>query len=114
MPPTMSIDLTRLYEDELIDLNRRIVERLRLIRSARQLVEVARFTVGMSVEFTSDDGRMLQGEITRPNRKTATVCCNPSGHWRVSPTLLRPIAHAHESDTRGPRALSMPEGHRQP
>jgi hypothetical protein len=116
MPPTVSIDLTRtrLSEDVLIDLNRRIVERLRLIRSARQPVEVARFTVGMSVEFTSDDGRTLQVEITKPNRKTATVCCNPSGHWRVSPTLLRPIAHAHESDTHGPRALSMPEGHRQP
>ncbi|HEY6360402.1 MAG TPA: hypothetical protein VIX63_04820 [Vicinamibacterales bacterium] len=75
----MSSDLTRLSEDELIDLNRRIVERLRLIRSARQLVELAEFTVGMSVEFTTDDGR-----------------------------------HAQGSDTRGPRALSMPEGHRQP
>jgi hypothetical protein len=114
MAPTMSIDLTRLSEDELIDLNRRIVERLRLMRSTRQLVELAQFTVGMSVEFTTDDGRTLQGAITRLNRKTATVCCNPSGHWRVSPTLLRPIAHAHGSGTRGPRALSMPEGHRLP
>jgi hypothetical protein len=78
MAPTMSIDLTRFSEDELLDLNRRIVERLRLMRSARQLVELTRFTVGMRVEFTTDDGRTLQGEITRLNRKTATVCCNPS------------------------------------
>lgn len=85
------IDLARLSEEELVDLNRRIVERLRLIRSARQLVDLARFSVGMRVEFTTDDGRTLQGEITRLNRKTATVCCNPSGHWRVSPALLRPI-----------------------
>src|SRR6516225_8142263 len=77
--PTMSIDLTRLSEDELLDLNRRIVERLRLMRSARQLVDLARFTVGMRVEFTTEDGRTLQGEITRLNRRTATVCCNPSG-----------------------------------
>ncbi len=90
----MPIDLTRLSEEELLDLNRRIVERLRLMRSARQLVELAHFTVGMRVEFTTDDGRVLQGEIVRLNRKTATVCCNPSGHWRVSPTLLRPIGHA--------------------
>ena len=85
------IDLARLSEDELIDLNRRIVERLRLIRSARQLVDLARFSVGMRVEFTTDGGRTLQGEIKRLNRKTATVWCNPSGHWRVSPALLRPI-----------------------
>jgi hypothetical protein len=81
------LDLARLSEEELGDLNRRIVERLRLIRSARQLVDLARFSVGMRVEFTTDDGRTLQGEITRLNRKTATVCCKPSGHWRVSPAL---------------------------
>jgi ribosome maturation factor RimP len=76
---------------ELIDLNRRIVQRLRLIRSARQLVDLAGFSVGMRVEFTTDDGRTLEGQITRLNRETATVCCDPSGHWRVSPALLRPI-----------------------
>jgi hypothetical protein len=42
--PTVSIDLTRdlarLSEDELPVLDSRIVERLRLMRSARQLVEL--------------------------------------------------------------------------
>ena len=109
----MSIDLTRLSEDELLDLNRRIVERLRLMRSARQLVELAQFTVGMQVEFTTDDGRTLQGEITRLNRKTATVCCNPSGHWRVSPMLLRPIAHSRGSAAPATRVLPMSEDRRQ-
>jgi hypothetical protein len=103
----MSIDLMRLSEDELLDLSRRIVERLQLIRSARQLVELAHFTVGMRVEFTTDDGRTLQGEITRLNRKTATVFCHPSGHWRVSPTLLRPIAHAQGSAAPAARVLPM-------
>ena len=93
------IDLSRLSEEELVDLNRRIVERLRLMRSARQLVDLARFSVGMRVEFTTDDGRALQGEITRLNRKTATVCCNPSGHWRVSPALLRPIVDRHTNSS---------------
>ena len=114
MAPTMSIDLTRLSEDELLDLNRRIVERLRLMRSARQLVELAQFTVGMRVEFTTDDGRTLQGEITKLNRRTATICCNPSGHWRVSPTLLRPIAGAQGAHAPGAHVLPMFEdrGHR--
>jgi hypothetical protein len=93
------MDLTRLSEEELLDLNRRIVERLRLIRSARQLVDLARFSVGMRVEFTTDDGRTVQGEITRLNRKTVTVCCNSSGHWRVSPGLLRPVVDPHRSFT---------------
>jgi hypothetical protein len=33
----MVIDLTKLCEDELIELNQRIVERLQLIRSAKSL-----------------------------------------------------------------------------
>lgn len=90
----VSIDITRLSEEDLVDLNRRIVERLRLIRSARQLVQLARCTVGLQVEFTTDDGRIVQGAITKLNRKTATVCCSGSGHWRVSPSLLRAVTNA--------------------
>jgi hypothetical protein len=35
----VAIDLTRLSEEELLGVNRLIVDRLRLIQSARQLVE---------------------------------------------------------------------------
>lgn len=106
------IDLTRLSEEDLLDLNRRIVERLRLIRSARQLVQLAHFTVGMHVEFTTDDGRVVQGEITRLNRKTATICCSASGHWRVSPSLLRPVTNVTESSASAGRVLPMSAQHR--
>jgi hypothetical protein len=48
-------------EDELIELNRRIVERLQLLRSARSLAQLAQFSVGMVVEFDTDDGRTISG-----------------------------------------------------
>lgn len=57
----MLIDLTTLSEQELLNLNRRIVERLNLIRSARSLTELTRFSVGMAVGFSADDGRVIQG-----------------------------------------------------
>jgi len=84
----MPVDLSRLSEEELVDLHRRVAERLTLIRSARQLHDLARFTVGAVVEFETDDGRRLRGTIARLNRRTATVL-TPSGSWRVSPSLLR-------------------------
>jgi hypothetical protein len=87
----VDIDLSRLSEAELVDLNRRIAERLQVLRAARQLVQLAQFSIGMQVEFTTDDGRTIQGQITRLNRRTATVCCESSGHWRVSPSLLRAV-----------------------
>jgi hypothetical protein len=106
----MLIDLTRLSEEELVDLNHRIVERLHFIRSAKRLTELSRFSVGMVVEFTTDDGRTIQGQITRLNRKTATVCCTPSGHWRVSPSLLRPVAHGDAPVAPAPRIVAVHGG----
>ena len=92
----MFIDLTKLSEDELIELNRRVVERLQLIRSARNLTQLARFTVAMAVEFRTDDGRTVSGTIARLNRRTATVA-TASGSWRVSASLLRVVDAPHAS-----------------
>jgi hypothetical protein len=89
----MLFDLTKLSEDELVDLNRRIAERLQLLRSAKNLAQLAQFSVGMAVEFDTDDGRTISGTIARLNQRTATVV-GPSGRWRVSPSFLRTTRHA--------------------
>ena len=100
----MPIDISRLSEDELLELNRRIVERLQFIRSAKSLTELARFSVGMNVEFVTDEGRTITGTVARLNQKTATVVSN-AGRWRVSPSLLRPIPVVHAAAS---RIVTMP------
>ena len=102
----MLLDLTNLSEDELIELNRRIVERLQLLRSTRSLAQLAQFSVGMVVEFDTDGGRTISGTITRLNQRTATVV-TVSGRWRVSPSLLRTTSHAK---TQSPRVVALPRG----
>ena len=99
-------DVTKLSEDELIELNRRIVERLQLLRSARSLAQLARFSVGMVVEFDTDDGRTVTGTIARLNQRTATVV-TASGRWRASPGLLRPTKTPH-TNTQSPRVIALP------
>jgi hypothetical protein len=84
-------DLAKLSEDELIELNRRIVERLQLLRYAKSLAQLSRFSVGMVVEFDTDDDRTISGTIARLNQRTATVV-TASGRWRVSPRLLRAVS----------------------
>jgi hypothetical protein len=102
----MAIDLTKLSEEELIELNHRIIERLQLIRSARSLTQLAGFSVGMVVEFETDDGRMVSGTIARLNRRTATIV-TAAGRWRVSPSLLRVAAtSASTASTRS--VVAMP------
>jgi hypothetical protein len=67
-------DLAKVSEDELTELNRRIVERLQLLqRSAKSLAQLAKFSVGRVVKFDADDGRTLGGTIAGLNQRTATV-----------------------------------------
>ena len=103
----MPFDITHLSEDELLELNRRIVERLQFIQSARNLTRLPRFSVGMTVEFALDDGRTITGTVARLNQKTATVV-TATGRWRLSPALLRPVSQAHGSSTPASRIVAMP------
>jgi hypothetical protein len=108
----MLIDLTKLSEDELIALNRRIVERLQLMRSAKRLTQLARFSVGMLVEFDTDDGRTVTGTVARLNRQTATVV-TASGHWRVSPSRLRAVNAPQAPQASESRVVEMPPHRRE-
>lgn len=103
----MPFDITQLSEDELLELNRRIVERLQFIQSAKSLTRLAQFSVGMTVEFAIDDGRVITGTVARLNQKTATIVTE-AGRWRVSPALLRPVSPAHSSTKPASRIVAMP------
>ena len=85
----MLIDLDRLSEPELIDLNRRIVERLRMVQTLRSHQQMMKFSVGQRVRFEPPGHGVMAGTITRYNRKTVTVITEDGGHWNVAPTLLR-------------------------
>ena len=102
-------DITRLPEDELIELNQRIVERLQLLRSSKSLARLAQFSMGMVVEFDTDDGRTISGTVARLNQRTATVVTT-SGRWRVSPGLLRPVTTPH-AKTHAPRVVALSRRH---
>ena len=88
------IDIDRLSEPELIDLNRRIVERLRMVQTLRSHQQMMRFSVGQRVRFEPPGNGVLVGMVTRYNRKTVTVITEDGGHWNVAPAMLRPAERA--------------------
>jgi hypothetical protein len=102
----MLLDLAKLSEDELVELNRRIIERLQLLRSAKNLAQLAQFSAGMAVEFDTDDGRTISETVARLNQRTATVVA-VSGRWRVSPSLLRAAA-TPQARSQAPRVVALP------
>ena len=68
-----TVDLTDYSEEELVELNRRIVERLRALHQQRRYKEMARFNLGDTVSFTVEAGRAVVGKVIRANTKTITV-----------------------------------------
>ena len=87
----MAIDIDHLTEAELIDLNRRIVERLRVLHQLRAHVTLLTFSIGDRVPFATDEGRIVVGTLVRYNRKTVSVLTDASHRWNVSPHLLCPL-----------------------
>ena len=88
---TMKIDIDKLTEPELIDLNNRIVERLRFLNQKRAHEQMLKFKIGDRVIFHPDGQSPLTGMITRYNRKTVTVITDDGQHWNVSPRFLKKV-----------------------
>lgn len=82
------IDLTQLSERDLVELNRKIVERLRYLRDSRAHHQMLEFRPGDQVNFSPEPGRKVLGTILRLNRKSVTLITGDGVQWRVSPSLL--------------------------
>jgi hypothetical protein len=86
----MRIDLSQLTEPELVDLNRRIVERLRMIRQVHAHVKMLEFTIGERVWFQTDV-RKVEGVLVRYNKKSVTVVTDDGERWNVAPGFLQRV-----------------------
>lgn len=82
------IDVDGLSEDELIELNHKIVSRLRILRQMRSHVAMLEFRIGERVRFSPAGRDDVVGTLTRYNKKTVTVITENGEHWNVSPSLL--------------------------
>jgi hypothetical protein len=87
----MPIDIDALTEAELIDLNNRIVERLRFLSQMRSHKRMLDFRIGDRVAFQPEGRPPVSGILTRYNKKTVTVLTDAGERWNVSPGLLQTI-----------------------
>ena len=78
-----------LGEEELLYLNKLIVERLKLIYQEKSTRSLARFNIGELVRFPDHEGGYKTGRIVRLNKKTATIHTKDGQCWKVSPGLLQ-------------------------
>ena len=83
------INIDHLTEAELIDLNHRVVQRLRLISQMHAHKTMLEFRIGDRVTFEPQGGVPVFGILTRYNKRSVTVVTDDGRRWNVSPSFLR-------------------------
>jgi len=103
----MKIDIDKLSEEELIDLNHRIVERLRFLSQMRAHSQMLDFKIGDRVTFHPEGRPPVVGMLTRYNKKTVTVITDSEQHWNVAPGLLRKAASSDRTQTNNAKVVQL-------
>jgi hypothetical protein len=94
-------------EQELIDLNHKIVERLRFLNQMRAHASMLEFRIGDRVSFQPEGRPVLVGMLTRYNRKTVTVITEDGQRWNVAPALLRRVVDVNSSEGHDPNVIPL-------
>jgi hypothetical protein len=93
---------------DLIMLDRIIVERVKLLNRVDTLNRQAQFRAGMSVTFLDNQGAPLCGIILKMNPRTVSIMTEDLRKWTVDPHLLTQI----EPLDPNPLTLAMRAGKR--
>jgi hypothetical protein len=103
----MKIDIDGLTEAELIDLNNRVVERLKFLNHMRAHAQMLEFRIGDRVSFQPEGRPLLVGMLTRYNKKTVTVITESGEHWNVAPGLLRRVNSSQSADNASANVIQL-------
>ena len=100
----VTMNLDGMTYEELISLNRQIVERLKLFDHMRSQTEMMNYRIGQRVRFTPPGRGELSGTVTRYNTKTVSIVTANGEKWNVSPRLL-----TTEQESKTINVESLPE-----
>jgi hypothetical protein len=109
----MSLDIDQLGESELIELNHRIVARLRFLREIRAHSSMLEFRIGERVKFHPEGCTPVTGVITRYNKKTVSILTEDGHRWTVAPELLERARPNSTPSVRSDNVITLPppDGH---
>jgi len=104
----MKIDIDKLTEDELIELNHRIVERLKFLESMHTHNEMLQFNPGEKVSFQPPGRGRQIGTLVKCNNKTVTVITESGQKWNVSPHLLSKVKNIKSDGIKSSNVVELP------
>lgn len=86
----MGINIENLSIDDLVELNKKVVCRIKELRAQRQFKAAAQFRMGDVVSFPNKHNKKVTGFITSIRKATISVLTETNEQWNVSATLLTP------------------------
>ena len=89
------IDISDLTIDELVDLNERVIERIKYLERIQVFEAMRAFNLGHRVTFDSRHDGRKPGVIAKFNQKSVTVLTDDGHRYNVAPGLF-----AREGDDR--------------
>ena len=92
------INIDSLSEEELIELNHKVVARLRFLSQMRSHATMLDFRIGEKVGFRPPGRPEMSGVLTRYNKKTVTVITDAGEHWNIAPSLLLKLERKQNRD----------------
>jgi len=87
----MAINIDNLTEDELVELNHKIVERLKFLETMHNHNEMMQFNPGEQVSFEPPGKSRQIGTLVKFNKKTVTIITENGQKWNVSPHLISKV-----------------------
>ena len=93
----INMDFNQYSIEELKELNRNLIEHVKLRRLRESQKSMDRFYLGDVVSFTDSHGNIVKGRIIRFNQKTVTIERECGHQWRVSPELLEEVSGSKSS-----------------
>ena len=103
----MNINIDDLTEDELIELNHKIVERLKFLDSMHAHNEMMQFSPGEQVSFQPAGRERQTGTLVKFNKKTVTVITESGQKWNISPHLLSKVNEIRETPKKSGKVIDL-------
>ena len=103
----MKIDIDTLKYDELVELNQKIVERLKFLDSMHTHKEMMQFSPGDQVCFEPRGRDKQFGTLVKYNQKTVTVISESGQQWNVSPHLLSKVKSVNNKKNRQGKIINL-------
>jgi len=103
----MTINIDDLSEEELIELNHKIVERLKFLEMMHNHNDMMQFRPGDKVSFEpAGRGRQI-GTLIKYNKKTVTVITENGQKWNVSPHLLSKVKNVKSTSSKDGNVIDI-------